>query len=185
MGRKSKLSEKQWDDMKRRNLDGETLRSLAREYGVSESTAREKISAQTAQIKTVANQIVETAMAIKELPLSAQVSAHNLADKMLAISMALGDAAVAGALTAKRINEAAQNHTAKKSDAELMGEEGVKAMMAASMVANAAGKIGMDLLNLAAKPGAMKQDGNGQGSKLVSLTAEDIRLINEELDREC
>ena len=125
MGRKSKLSEKQWDDMKRRNLDGETLRSLAREYGVSESTAREKISAQTAQIKNVANQIVATAMAVKELPLSAQVSAHNLADKLLAISMSLSDAAIAGAITAKRINEAAQNHIANKKDADLMGEDGL------------------------------------------------------------
>ena len=185
MGRKSKLSEKQWDDMKRRNLDGETLRSLAREYGVSESTAREKISAQTAQIKNVANQIVATAMAVKELPLSAQVSAHNLADKLLAISMSLSDAAIAGAITAKRINEAAQNHIANKKDADLMGEDGLKAMMAASMIAKTAGKMGMDLLNLATKPGAMKGDGNGQGSKLVSLTAEEIRLINEELDREC
>lgn len=86
MGRKSKLSPEQWAAIQKRVLAGESLRSLAKEFGVSESTAREKISAQTAQIKTVANQIVATERAIQSLPISAQITAHNLASKLRSIS---------------------------------------------------------------------------------------------------
>lgn len=151
MGRKSKLTEKQWAKVRERVLGGEKVASLAREYGVAPSTMREKISVETETVKSLAKQIVETEQRKNNLPLSVVVQAISLADKMMAIQNDLSDAAVAGARTAKRINEAAQNHAENKTDAEIMGEEGVKAMMAASMVANTAGKIGMDLLTLASR----------------------------------
>ena len=123
MGRKSKLTEKQWAKVRERVLAGEKVASLAREYGVAPSTMREKITVETETVKSLAKQIVETEQRKNNLPLSVVIQAISLADKMLAISMALSDAAVAGAMTAKRVNEAAQIHAATKTDADLMGDD--------------------------------------------------------------
>ena len=60
MGRRSKLTDKQWIEIERRHLDGESIRSLAKEFKVAESSIRERISAQSKRIIDVANQIVET-----------------------------------------------------------------------------------------------------------------------------
>ena len=48
--------------------------------------------------------------------------------------------------------------------------------MAASMIANTAGKMGMDLLNLTAKPGAVKLD-DPQGLKLIEMTDDELYTI--------
>jgi hypothetical protein len=178
MGRKSKLTDEQWVEFARRHAGGESMRSLAREFGISEASAREKISAQSAQVKKVANQIVETKMALSDLPVSAQISAHNLADKLMSIHSNLQDAAVAGAQTASLMSQISLATLFKK---ESIDEVDIKTAMSASMTANAAAKIGMDLLALATKPGAVKQDNSGPGSKLVTLTPEQIKQINEEI----
>lgn len=155
MARRSKLSDKQWEEIQRRNLEGESLRSLAREFGIGESSARERISAQTAQIKTVAKQIVETNNAIKALPISAQVSAYNLADKMMAISMSLSDAAVASAATAKRINESTRIKCERMTDEELHDPDTIRSIMAAGMAANTHAKTGLDILTISSKSSAL------------------------------
>ena len=64
MGRPSKLTEKQWQEIDARLLKGEPGRSLAREYDVSEATIRKRFGAHHKQIKTVANQLVAAEMAL-------------------------------------------------------------------------------------------------------------------------
>ncbi len=46
MARRSKLAAQQWDEILERHLAGESIRSLAREYGVSEGEIRQKITTQ-------------------------------------------------------------------------------------------------------------------------------------------
>jgi len=150
MGRRSKLTEKQWAEFAKRHLNGESLRSLAKEFGVSESAAREQISAHTEKIKSVANQIVNTNKALKELPIAAQISAHGYAAKLMAIQDALSDAAISGAHVAKRVSELAHKRAKGAKDADL-DAEGLKGYMAAGMVVNTHARLGMDLLAIAAK----------------------------------
>ena len=58
MARRSKLAAQQWDEILERHLAGESIRSLAREYGVSEGEIRQKITTQAEKIKSVAKQVV-------------------------------------------------------------------------------------------------------------------------------
>lgn len=170
MGRKSKLTDEQWEEIKTRNLAGESLRSLAREFGVGESTAREKVSAQTAQIKDVAKQILDTKAAISALPVSAQVSAYNLADKMMAVSLNTTDASVAGSLIAKLVNEDAFRKLAKVVEGKkTLTEEDVSSAMKSAMTANTASKIGIDLLTLASRASNGLSD-----AEIAAMTVEQI-----------
>jgi len=156
MGRPSKLTEKQWLEVERRHLDGESIRSLAKEFGVSESTIRERISAHSKRIIDVANQIVETNQAVKSLSISAQISAHTRAQRLISIQNSLDDAALAGSNVSKRISEAVEKRTKLRTDEELLDSEDMKALMAAGLVSNTHAKLGLDLLNIATKPNLIK-----------------------------
>jgi len=147
MGRKSKLSEKQWADVQRRVLEGESVRALAKEFGIAESSLRGKISVETAQIKVVANQIVSTERAIQALPISAQITAHNLASKLRSISDNLASAAHHGAATAHRLSAIANAEVAKIDDADpLSNPEALRGVAALTSLANESSKIGLNLL---------------------------------------
>lgn len=174
MGRKSKLTDEQWEEIKTRNLAGESLRSLAREFGVGESTAREKVSAQTAQIKDVAKQILNTKAAISALPVSAQISAYNLADKMMIMQGDLSDAAIAGANTAKLLNEAMNKRLIlARATKDGVTEDDISVAMKSSMTANSAGKISMDMLTLASRVSNSLSD--------ADISAMSIEQIEERL----
>ena len=169
MARPSKLSDRQWAEIEKRHLDGESIRSLAREFKVSESTIRERISAQSAQVKKVANQIVETNQALKALPISAQISAHNRAARLMAIQDATDDAAIAGSITSKRVSEAVQRRVNAQTDDELLDAENMRGVMAAGMVSNTHAKLGIDVMTLAVKQGEGK-DGEADKPKPSALT---------------
>ena len=72
MARRSKLTEQQWNEILDRNLAGESIRSLAKEYGISAMAVQKKISLQAEKVKTVANQVVITEKAVSDLPVSLQ-----------------------------------------------------------------------------------------------------------------
>jgi hypothetical protein len=149
MGRTSKLTEKQWESIGKRLLDGESARSLGREFGVAESAIRKRLSAQVGQVKTVANQLVETERAFNALPISAQISARTLANRLLAISDHLAGAAEYGAATAHRLSgiahmKANEIDDAKPLDAESL--ESLRGIAALTKMANDASEIGVNLL---------------------------------------
>jgi hypothetical protein len=147
MGRRSKLTEAQLVECQRRIIEGESLRSLAAEFGVSPSALGARISAQTEQIKTVANQIVATERAVQALPISAQITAHNLASKLRAISDNLASAAHYGAQTAHRLNALANSEVQKVDDAQpLASVESLKGVAALTRLANDSASIALNLL---------------------------------------
>src|SRR5882724_2259578 len=80
MGRPSKLTERQWEEVGKRLLGGEKPAALAREFKVSKATLSERFSKRTETVKSVANQIVETRDALDALGLSEQLAAISLAD---------------------------------------------------------------------------------------------------------
>lgn len=147
MGRKSKLTDDQWEAIKRRLLEGEPRRAIAKEFGISESSIREKVSAQVSEIKEVANQIVKTERALAALPISAQITAQNLASRLRSISNHLASAADYGAATAHRLSALAHNEVAKIDDAEpLKSSENLRGIAALTQLANESGKIALNLL---------------------------------------
>ena len=156
MGRKSKLTETQWVEVERKMLEGMPVRAIAREYGVSEAAIRARKSSSVETIKAVANQIVETERAVMALPISAQITAHNLAAKLRAISDDLASAAHYGAKTAHRLNALANSEVQKVDDANpLASVEGLRGVAALTGLANESAKIGLNLL--AANKDTIKQ----------------------------
>lgn len=149
MGRKSKLTEKQWEQIGQRLLKGESGRSLADEFGVSESAVRARFSARTKEIKAVANQIVATDAALKALPLSAQVSAHNLAADLIAMSTHLAGAGKYGAATAHRLNGIAHAKVQEIDDAAPLTAESLDALKGIAVLtrlANESSQIATNIL---------------------------------------
>jgi hypothetical protein len=92
----AKLSQRQWDKIQARLLAGEKITAIARDYGISHQAIRKKFGSLVTDIKSVANQIVETETALRKLPEVAQVTARNLADDLMAISMHVASGAKYG-----------------------------------------------------------------------------------------
>ncbi len=149
MGTKPKLTEKKWEEIGKRLLSGETGRSLAREFGVSEAAIRKRFGAQVKQIKDVANQIVATEKAFKSLPISSQISARTLADELLDISTHLAGAARLGAATAHRLSGIANGKVSEIDDGKPLDESSMgslKSIAALTKIANSSAEIGINLL---------------------------------------
>jgi hypothetical protein len=149
MGRKSALTEKQWQEIEQRLVKGDPCRALAREYGVSEAAIRKRFGTHAKQIKAVANQLATAEVAFAALPISAQISARTLADELKEISTHLAGAARYGAATAHRLsgiahNKAAEIDDAKPLDAESL--ESLKGIAVLTKMANESSEIGVNLL---------------------------------------
>jgi len=147
MAKKSPLTEKQWAEIEKRYLAGESARKLGVEFKIAESTIRSRFSAQSAQIKTVANQVIEAEKAFNSLPYSAQVSAQSLINELRAVSTHLAGAAKYGAMTAHRLSGIANQHVDKINDADIGGSmETLKEIAALTEVANKSAQTGLNLL---------------------------------------
>lgn len=144
MGRPSKLTDVQWEEIAKRRIDGDSRRSLAIEFGISETAIREREAklGRSPTVQKVAAMIVETAAALKSMPVSAQVSAHNLADKLRSISDSYASAAELGAKTAHRLHALANQEVGRVDDASPLSEESLTAMRGVSLLT----KLGNDAL---------------------------------------
>lgn len=148
MGRKSKLNPTQWAEIERRIIEGESARALAREFGIGESSIRERVSARVAEIKSVANQIISTERAVMALPISAQITAHTLASKLRTISSNLASAAEYGSATALRLNALANSEVSRVDDAAPMDSlENLRNVGVLTKLANESANIALNLLS--------------------------------------
>lgn len=151
MGRKSKLTPEQWADVDRRILEGESIRALAREFGLSDSAIRERIAkhGKREDVQTVARKIVDAERSLAALPLASQITAQNLAAKLRSISENLASAADYGARTAHRLTALANSEVTKVDDAQPLSEKSLEAMRgvaALTKLANEAAATGLNLL---------------------------------------
>jgi hypothetical protein len=150
MGRPSKLTDKQWAEIERRSIAGESIRSLAAEFKVSEGTIRGRgISAHVSEIKDVAKQIARVQDRLAVMPISAQISAHSLAEELRSISTHLASAAKFGSMTAHRLSVIAHSQTDMIDEAAPFEDntEALKSVLAMTKGANDAAVIGLNLLN--------------------------------------
>lgn len=151
-GRPSKLTEAQWHDVERRHVKGESIRALARELKVSESSIRERISARARETKAVAHQIVATEQRLAALPISAQLTAQDLASKLRSIQDNLTHAGVHGAATAHRLMALTNQEVQKIDDADpLANTEALRGVAILSATANQAARIPLALMSAAAR----------------------------------
>jgi hypothetical protein len=106
----AKLNQRQWDKIEKRLLAGEKITVIARDNGISHQAIRKRLGSLVTEIKQVANQIVETETALRKLPDVAQVTARNLADDLMAISMHAASGSKYGAMTFHRLTGIANQH---------------------------------------------------------------------------
>lgn len=170
MGRKSSLTDSQWEQIGKRLLLGvESARSIAREFGTSEASLRRKFPARRKDVKTVANQIVEAELALKRLPISSQIDALTLVDELKAISHHLASAGKYGAATSHRLSAIAHGKAQEIDDATPLDEESLvalKGIAALTRMSNEASEIGINLLR--ANKEAVDNINKGDESKAPS-----------------
>jgi len=149
MGRKSKLTDAQWDQIQKRLLAGELPADLAREFKIDRAAITRRFSQQLNTVKSVAKQIVSAEEALYDLPVAQQLITISLANDLRAISRHLAGAGVKGAATAHRISAMAHAQTEFLDDTDTTGETNVPILKSINMltsVANDAAKIGLNLL---------------------------------------
>lgn len=147
MARKSPLTPKQWKEIEERLVNGEAGCALAKEFGVTYNAIKKRFGAGVHQVKKVAAQIVATESALKSLPVSAQISAVNLANRLRSISEHLSGAAEFGAMTAHRLSGLANSEVQKVDEVDpLQSLEALKGVSALTRLANDSAEIGLNLL---------------------------------------
>jgi len=152
MGRPSKLTPTQWDEIGRRLSGGETAASLGREFGVSQTVISQRFS------KFPKAQVKKLAAELATLPIQAQQAAVSLADELRSISGHLAAAARYGSSTAHRLSALAHGEVQKIDDVSpLESIEALKGVAALTRLANDAASVGLNLL-AANKDRSMEQN---------------------------
>jgi hypothetical protein len=162
MPRPAKISPSQWTEIERRAAVGESVRSLAKEFGVTEAALRFRgISTQTSQVRSVAEQLAAAQSALAGLPVPQQHLAVQLAEALREVSSNLAGAARYGTATALRLTQAAHQslHQAGPID-----EETLRSVSMLTRTANDAAQVGLTLLK--ANEDAMR-DSDAQAQRLA------------------
>ncbi len=145
-GRPPALSPLQQQDVQRRLAMGETIASLAAEYGVGRSTIQ-RLSAVSGEVRKVAETLAAAHTALAALPTAQQHAAVSLAEKLRSISDNLAAAAMHGAATAHRLNALANAEVAKVDDADpLESLDALRGVGVLSKLANESASVALNLL---------------------------------------
>lgn len=150
MARQSKLTPEQWAEVETRLAEGESRRSLAREFGVSEGAIRQRVPTQTTQqVRTAAEKLAEGRLAVSALPTVAdQYTATSLADKLVSISSSIASAAELGAKTAHRLHALANAEVDRVDDTDPLGSmDALRGVGVLTKLANDSASIALNLLN--------------------------------------
>jgi hypothetical protein len=155
MARPSKLTDKQRSEIQRRHVGGETTRSLAKAYKVSQATVATIVSGRTDTLKALASSIVRDEMTLQSLPVSDQIIVQTQADRLRGISEGLATAAHHNANVAARFAKMAdrRSQNLQKMDdddpqADLFSEKDNIAVIRMLVdTATQASAIGSNLLN--------------------------------------
>lgn len=178
MGRPSKLTDHQWEQIGKRLLANESAASLSREFGVSKGAISIRFSKRIETIKSVANQIVATDRAMELLNVSERMAASSLADDLKAIQGHMTGAARYGASTSHRLMGIANAKAMLVDDAKPLDDASRKELTdiaALTRTANEASEIGRDLMKAAAA--ASKTVDPTANRKVKELTDDELFAI--------
>ena len=174
MARKSRLTDEQWNQIITRNLNGESIRSLAREFGITETAIRKRISSQTKQIKSVAKQIVTVEEKLSAMPISSQIQVRTYAERLRAISNHMASAAEYGAATAHRLAQIANSQAEKIDDVSPESSiETIKTVAVLTRTANEAADLSVRLAKVSAGAGLDDRE----EKKIALLSDEELYAI--------
>ena len=172
MGRKSKTTPEQDQRLIERHLAGESIRSLAKEVGISEASLRAKISAQSSQIKTAAQHIVAAERSLTKMTISAQITARTIASKMLRTMdlVATGNELMGGSYMKLAMAHNAQAAKVDENDPMTAkgSAEALVAMSALGKLANQAAEIPMRML-MAMKDGISGDEDEDDGGPVIRV----------------
>lgn len=172
----ARLRPKQWDAIEKRLLAGESNRSVAKDFDVSETAIRKHFGGEVRKIQSVAEQIVEVDKVFKSLTIGSQVRARTLADEMIAISTHLAGAAKFGSITSHRISGMAHDQLDKINEADIEGSAQVLQNIARLIaLSNESAKTGLALL--AANKDLIKSSSENEDKKVHTINivrAEDM-----------
>lgn len=149
MGRPSKLTEAQWDEIRRRLLEGERAADLAREYGVSKTRISENVSKRASAVKDVAKQIVAAEVSFRKLSVSEQFDTVSILRNLTNTLGHLSSAAAYNAATSHRLAGIANMKVAEIDDAAPLDDksrEALKDIAVLTRMANEASEIGLNLV---------------------------------------
>jgi glutamine synthetase adenylyltransferase len=153
MGRKSKLTEAQWAEVRQRVLAGESARAVGAEFGITEAGIRKRlganqsVSAQSAQVRTVAEKLADAQRALQDLPPVQRPVAESLAETLRRISTSLASAGELGAKTAHRLQHLANTEVNKVDGHDpLQSVDVLKGVSALTRLANDSSHIALNLL---------------------------------------
>lgn len=162
MGRKSALTPEQWAEVERRHLiGGESVNSLAKEFGVNEGTIRKKINPNSSEPGKTAKPLRELAQekvaaerklkdiseTVSAMPMVRQKTFNDLLASLTEISSHAASAGAYGMATAHRLSALAHSEVQKIDDANpLASGESLRGIAALTALANESSKIGMNLL---------------------------------------
>jgi hypothetical protein len=152
---KSKLTDKQWQEIIKRKLDGEANTVLAREYGVTEGAIRNKATTICNKIKDTASQIVAVEAALSSFPDATRLITIDYASELRVMSNNMLSAGVSSSGTSAKLARVAQAMATKIQYHETMTPEEMeeqllllKSVIALQTTANTANTIPMGLLSL-------------------------------------
>lgn len=158
-GRPSILTDDQWAEIARRQLAGESVRSLSREFKIAEAAIRNylKRRAHPAHVREVAHMLNDAHDATKAaqtalhaLPLPEQAAAMNLAHKLRSISEAAASMAETSARSSIRLAHLANTEVQKIDDADPMAEGSAAHLRAHVVLQEAANRAITPAMNLLA-----------------------------------
>lgn len=148
MGRRSNLTDKQWEGILVRIIKGEKAADLAKEYNVSKSAVSMHISKRAESIKTVAKQVVEADAAFSALPMFEKIETLSLIDELKAISLHMAGAAKFQSMTSHRLSKMANDQVDKIDEINPRNSEDIlQGISALTRIANDASQIPLGLLN--------------------------------------
>jgi hypothetical protein len=162
MGRKSNLTDEQWETIRQRLLKGETSRAIAEDYPqISASSIRGKfgkqsnIAVHSNQVKETAQKIADAQLALQAVPPVNRPAALDLAASLQSISASLARTAELSSRTAHRLASLANSEASKVDDADPMSEgnknlkslNALKSVSTLTKMAKDASSIGLNLLN--------------------------------------
>lgn len=173
MGRKSKLTDSQWEEIGRRLISGDGVRKLAAEYGISPGQISKRYPNSVSKtVHAVAEKLADAQTALAALPVPHQAMAMSLAEQLRSISGHLASAANYGAATAHRLNALAHNEVAKVDDADVLSGESLEAMKGVAMLTKLANDSSSIALNLLAANKETIKTMNAPATQLPGIAIE-------------
>lgn len=104
MGRPSKLTPVQWEEIRTKLMRGERASHLAKQYGVGVARISERFSKSTEKLKAIANQVVDANAAVSKLTVPEKVAVSKHVELLEQMQRHLLHAGNYGAATAHKLN---------------------------------------------------------------------------------